>query len=30
MFHAKPTVQEQADVAINSGGLEQVLTLLNT
>jgi len=29
-FHAKPTVQAQADVAINHGGLEQVLTLLNT
>ncbi|PCH49312.1 MAG: phosphoserine phosphatase SerB [Flavobacteriaceae bacterium] len=27
-FHAKPTVQEQADVAINQGGLEQVLTFL--
>jgi len=29
-FHAKPSVQAQADVAINHGGLEQVLTLLNT
>ena len=27
-FHAKPTVQAQADVAINEGGLDQVLTLL--
>jgi len=27
-FHAKPTVQEQADVSINKGGLEQVLTFL--
>lgn len=27
-FHAKPTVQAQADVSINQGGLEQVLTFL--
>lgn len=27
-FHAKPKVREQAMVAINSGGLEQLLTLL--
>ncbi|MDX8396822.1 MAG: phosphoserine phosphatase SerB [Mariprofundaceae bacterium] len=27
-FHAKPTVQAQADVAINEGGLEQVLKLI--
>ncbi|MDQ6967969.1 MAG: phosphoserine phosphatase SerB [Mariprofundaceae bacterium] len=27
-FHAKPTVQAQADVAINDGGLEKVLTFL--
>ncbi|MDQ6954908.1 MAG: phosphoserine phosphatase SerB [Mariprofundaceae bacterium] len=28
-FHAKPTVQEQADITINQGGLDQVLKLLN-
>jgi len=27
-FHAKPTVQSQADIAINNGGLEQVLNFL--
>jgi len=27
-FHAKPTVQEQADVAINDGGLDKVLDFL--
>ena len=27
-FHAKPTVQEQADVAINAGGLDKVLDYL--
>jgi len=27
-FHAKPTVQAQADIAINRGGLDQVLKLL--
>jgi len=27
-FYAKPTVQAQADIAINQGGLEQVLTFL--
>jgi len=27
-FHAKPTVQEQADVAINHGGLDKVLHFL--
>jgi len=27
-FHAKPTVQAQADVSINNGGLEQVLNIL--
>jgi len=27
-FHAKPTVQEQADVAINSGGLDKTLDYL--
>lgn len=29
-FHAKPTVQAQADVAINQGGLDAVLGYLNT
>ena len=29
-FHAKPTVQEQADIAINDGGLEQVLHFLHS
>ena len=27
-FYAKPTVQAQADIAINQGGLEQVLEQL--
>jgi len=29
-FHAKPTVQAQADVSINQGGLKQVLTFLTS
>jgi phosphoserine phosphatase len=29
-FHAKPTVQAQADIAINQGGLAQVLNFLDT
>jgi phosphoserine phosphatase len=28
-FHAKPTVRELANVCINSGGLDRLLTLLH-
>jgi len=27
-YHAKPKVREQADVAIDSGGLDRLLTIL--